>query len=227
MKKFLSLFLLLFLITAFGSARNSASAGSDIANLSDYNDGDLNGQDGWSTDWNSLLIQDSLMTDGTKAVRNQPDFEALAYKDIPADFVEAGSLTFAFRVENNSLSPYQGFLGLYNGIGEDSIALFKFANNIDAYDNELVLSVANSADVLDLGPLAQDKWHQVSLAWRASDYKIRVKLDDSAWSDWFGSQTSWGGGNAFGVRLDMPPANSYGNFYLGGLSLSAGDGTVN
>ena len=97
------------------------------------------------------------------------------------------------------------------------MALFRFANNFNNYSNTLLLSVANSTETVSIGQLAQGGWHSVSIAWRDSDFSIRIKIDNNAWSDWFSSQTTWDPTSSFGAKITLPPANQYGDFYLDNL----------
>lgn len=135
---------------------------------------------------------------------------------MPGGFFEAGVVSAEMRIDRNSFSDNQDLFGIYKGIGEEFIALFRFANNFDNRQNMLLLSVAESADTVELGQITQREWHKLSLGWRSSDFKIRVRVDNNDWSEWFDSQTSWGE-DSFGVRITMPPAQDYGDFYLANL----------
>ena len=217
MKKYLFLLLTYFIVVILG-ATNLVLAETSFGNFDIYKNGDLNGQDGWSDVWNTLTVQDEITFDGTKAIKNQK-FGGIGYKDFPRGFFEAGVVSAEIQIDNNSFSDNQDLFGIYKGIGEEFIALFRFANNFDSRQNMLLLSVAESTDIMELGQITQGEWHNISLGWRNSDYKIRIKVDDNDWSEWFDSQTSWGGGNPFGIRINLPPTGDYGDFYLSNLSL--------
>jgi hypothetical protein len=142
----------------------------------------------------------------------------LAYKELDQQFVDTGVLTFFVKVENNSYADDQPIAGIFKGVGEEFIALLRFSNNFNDSKDGLLLSRAGSTETIAVGEVAQGFWHKVSLGWRAEDYSFRVKIDYGAWSPWFQSQTTWGNEESFGVRVSLPPALEYGDFYINGLA---------
>lgn len=221
MRKILFIFSLFFFsVVLHGSA--PAFAVGRIEDLGAYERGDLNGQDGWSSSWNSLLVQDDDVLQGTKYITNQKDFLGMSYKELGEDYLENGVLSMKIKIENNFLAENLDLFGLYKGEGEDFIALLRFANEYNEYKNRLLLSRASSAEVINLGSLSQGEWHTVSLAWRKSDFMIRVKIDDQEWSEWMSSEDRWEQGKAFGVKISMPDERNYGNFYYTDIKSSIG-----
>ncbi len=195
---------------------------TDFAHFDTYKNGDLNRQDGWSDVWNSPLIQSETTFDGGKAIRNQKNFGTAVYKPLPEEFLDAGVVSAEIRIEGNALSDNHDIFGVFKGIGEEYIALFRFANNFDGYENMLLISVAGSTETKEIGNLMQNEWHKISLGWRKSDFNIRVKLDGNEWSEWFSSETSWMQREFFGVRISLPDAYHYGDFYLDNMIVSIG-----
>ena len=224
MKKYVLLFFSFLAIVAIGGAR-IVSTTNTFGNFDNDNNGDLNGQDGWSNVWNPLFVQDAVTFQGTKAIKNDAQFGAAGYKELPKEFLDAGVVSAEVRIDGNSFSDNQDLFGVYKGIGEEYIALFRFANNFDNRQNMLLLSIADSADVIELGQMTQGEWHKISLGWRKSDFKIRVKVDNNSWTEWFDSQTSWEGG-PFGIRISSPAANDYGNFYFADVNSSSAEAPV-
>jgi len=187
---------------------------TDSVNFDSYTNGNLNGQDGWSDSWNSLLVQDEMMFAGSKALRNQTSFGAIGYKKLSDEFSEKGVISVKMRIDGNDFSDNQDVFGIYKGMNEESVALFRFGNNFNNRQDMLLLSIAESADVIDVGQITQGEWHKVSIAWRNSDFKIRIKVDNDDWSEWFSSQTTWNEGESLAMKVALPEANKYGNFYL-------------
>lgn len=218
MKKHLFSFLACSVAITLG-VTNFVLADNGFGNFNRYENGNLNWQDGWSDVWNSLMVQDIMVSEGTKTLKNPENFSGTAYKNLPAGASEVGVVSAEIKIDSNSFSDNQYLLGIFKGIGEEYIALFRFANNFDNRQNMLLLSMAESADVIELGQITQGEWHTISLGWRKSDFKIRVRVDNNDWSEWFDSQTSWGEGEPFGIRIDLPQANIYGDFYLSNLNL--------
>jgi hypothetical protein len=221
MRKILfSLLLFIFVVVLRGAV--PVFAVGPVRDLGEYENGDLNGQDGWSSAWNSLLVQDDDVLQGTKYITNQKDFLGMSYKELGEDYLENGVLSMKIKIENNFLAENLDLFGLYKGEGEDFIALLRFANEYNEYKNRLLLSRASSAEVINLGSLSQGEWHTVSLAWRKSDFMIRVKIDDQEWSEWMSSEDRWEQGKAFGVKISMPDERNYGNFYYADIKSSIG-----
>lgn len=191
-------------------------------NFEAYQTGDLNGQSGWSDVWNSPLIQQEVVFEGIQAVKNQHGFATGAYKGLSDSFVTEGVTSIKIRVDNNSHSDNQDIFGLYKGIGEEYIALFKFANDFEGHSNKLLLSVAGSTETKTVGSFSQGEWHKISLAWRDSDFRIRVKVDNGEWSGWFSSQTTWNTRSDLGLKISLPDVKNYGNFYIDDLKSFVG-----
>ncbi|MBI5072009.1 hypothetical protein HZB93_03935 [Candidatus Falkowbacteria bacterium] len=159
---------------------------------------------------------------GTKAIKNQAEFGGIDYKELKKEFLENGVVSTEIQIDDNDFSDNQDLFGIYKGIGEEYVALFRFGNNFDNRSNMLLLSKANSTDVAEIGQITQGEWHKISLGWRKSDFKIRVKIDDNNWSEWFDSQTSWDN-EPFGIRISAPSANDYGDFYFADIKSTVGD----
>lgn len=179
-----------------------------------YENGNLNGQDGWSEAWNSLLVQDTVTFAGDKAIRNRAGVGAIGYKKLSHEFFEKGVFSVKIRIEENSFSDNQNLFGLYKGMNEEYVALFRFGNNFDSRQNMLLLSIAESDDVMQVEQITQGEWHKVSIAWRNSDFNIRIKVDNNDWTEWFPSQTTWNEGESLAIKVALPEAHKYGNFYL-------------
>jgi hypothetical protein len=216
MKKYLILSLSLFCIYAVTTYSLAQSIPEDavFGDFDNYEKGDLNEQGGWSDSWNAPLVQDEMVFGGAKALKNQYEFGTAGYKELPSSYLDAGVMSVKMRIDNNSFSDNQDVLGLYKGVGEEYVALVRFAHNFEDRNNMLLISVAGSSDTRELGQITQGEWHKVSLAWRSSDYSIRVKVDNNEWTEWFSSQTTWIGSRAFGEKIALPAAREYGNFYL-------------
>ncbi len=230
MKKKYYLFLIpslvIFSVIQISLAEELAEVNEPILNLSHFNDsekGELNGQNEWSDVWNSLLVQDRVVFEGDKAIKNQDDFAAASYKELDDSFIEKGVISLKIKIRNNSFSDNQDIFGLYRGIGEDYIALLRFANDFDGRENMLLISLAGSTDVQELGTLTQGEWHKISLGWRNEDFKVRIKIDDNEWTDWFESQTEWDT-EQFGVKITLPEADKYGDFYIDDIKSFIGYG---
>lgn len=187
-----------------------------------YNPGRLNGQDGWSSAWNSPTVQDAITFDGQTALQNKTDVGTASYKAFEDELFEAGVMSTKIRIDNNTFSDNQDIFGLYKGIGEEFVALFRFGNNFDNRTNTLLLSIAESADVREIGSFSQGQWHKISVGWRRSDFSLRVKIDDGTWSEWFSSQTSWGSNGPLGMKVSLPNAATYGTFYQDDIASFAG-----
>ncbi len=198
-------------ILVFGTA---VFAQINVGDFEAYENGDLNDQNGWSDSWNPPQVQDELAFDGIKAIKNQEDFETAGYKELPEGFFENGIISAKIRIDKNDFSDNQQLFGIFKGIGEEYIALFRFANKFNGYDNTILFSKAGSTDTMTLGEITQGEWHKLSLGWRRSDFKIRVKIDNEEWTPWFDSQTTWQENESFGMRVTLPPSLDYGDFYL-------------
>jgi hypothetical protein len=187
---------------------------ADPVDFDSYENGNLNGQDGWSDAWNSLVVQDVVTFAGDKAIKNQAAVGAVGYKELSDEFSEKGVVSVKVQIEGNSFSDNQNVFGLYKGMSEEHIALFRFGNNFDNRQNMLLLSIAESADVTEVGQITQGEWHKISIAWRNSDFNIRLKVDNNDWTEWFPSQTTWNDEESLSMKIALPEANKYGNFYL-------------
>lgn len=199
-----------------------ASVDTSLGNFDAYQDGDLNSQAGWSDSWNSLTVQDQVFFSGTKAIKNQTLVGGIGYKAIPVEAVSGGVISTKIKITGNSLADNQEILGLFKGESDDSVAIFRFANNFDNRHNLLLLSRAGSTDTMPVGQITQDEWHKIMIGWRQSDFKVRFKLDNQDWTDWLDSQTTWDD-SAFGVRLTLPAARDFGDWYLDDLNYFIGE----
>lgn len=221
MKKNIIVFCLPILIFSLTSSA-LAQATDNFADVDNYQQGNLNGQDGWSRGWNTLLVQGDIIFDGSSAIKNQKNVGGIGYKDLPGNLFDAGVVSMQIRIDANNFSDNQDIFGIFKGIGEESLALVRFANNFNGYSNTLLISVAGSTDTEEIGRITQGEWHRISLAWRESDFNIRVKIDDHEWSEWFSSQTSWSKGEPLGIRINLPAADDHGDFYIDGLETFVG-----
>lgn len=188
---------------------------TDIQNdIDTYATGKLNGQDGWSNGWNSPQVEENIAFEGQNALQNQSGFGTASYKALDQDFFQAGVVSIRLRIDNNSFSDNQDIFGLYKGISEEFVALFRFGNNFDNRQNMLLLSIAESAEVQEIGTITQGTWHKISLGWRNTDSNIRLKIDDTQWTPWFHSQTTWSQNGPLGIKVALPDARTYGDFYV-------------
>lgn len=221
MRFLLALFISGFLVL-YNTVIQPASA-EYFGDFEHYEVRELNGQDGWSDVWNTLLIDDAVRMNGSKSLSNQDEVMGIAYKEFPKKFVDAGVISTYIRVENNSFSDNQPIIGLFKGITEESVAIVGFSNNYNEQVNMLTLSHAGASGIIPVGQIQQGVWQKIAIGWRTSDSSLRVKLNDGEWSPWVSSETTWGGEELFGVRISLPAALQYGKFYLNSLMAFVGE----
>lgn len=218
MKKYLLLCSAFIVVTAsflaYPVLAQSVLPSADPVDFDGYENGNLNGQGGWSDAWNSLLVQDAVTFGGDKAIQNRAGVGAIGYKELSDEFSEKGVVSVKIRIDGNSFSDNQNVFGLYKGMNEEYVALFRFGNHFDGLKNMLLLSIAESADVAEVEQITQGEWHKISIAWRNGDFKIRIKVDNNDWTEWFPSQTTWNKDEPLGIRVSLPEADRYGNFYI-------------
>ena len=216
MRKIINILALLMIMCHLWSKGAEAQL-TDYFNFNNLSNGDLNNQSGWTNEWNSLIVQDSEVYAG-KAIRNHSDYAGLAYQEFPTEAKNEDEVSFVFKIDNNYYADMQEIVGIYNGIGEVNLVNIRFANNYDDYSNTLLAFTADYPQGLSLGQVTQGVWNQLTISWRQKDARLRVKYN-SFLSPWISSSSMWDSQSQLGVRVHLPGAENYGNFYFDTLHL--------
>ncbi len=203
-------------------SRSAEAQLTDYFNFNNLSNGDLNNQSGWTNEWNSLIVQDTEVYAG-KAIKNHSDYAGLTYQEFPTEAKNEGEVSFVFKIDNNYYADMQEIVGIYNGIGEVNLVNIRFVNNYDDYNNALLAFTADYPQGLLLGEVTQGSWSQLTISWRQKDARLRIKYN-SFLSPWINSSSMWDNQSQLGIRVHLPGAQNYGNFYFDTLHE---DGIVN
>lgn len=152
-------------------------------NFDGYNDGDLNGQGGWSGDV-LFDIQSTVKQAGTKAVKIVTPVDAVT-KTIQKSFTpfKDGIVAIYVRKEN-ALSTYGFSYGrIYSGANR--LCFF-------THRQEFILFYwyGGSFDTLILTP-ANATWYKIEFEFRSSDGYCRARIDGGTWTEWRQPENSY------------------------------------
>ena len=146
-------------------------------------DGDLNGQDLWSTAGGSLVVANVgnfLPYEGSKSIKAIGDgAHAVSYSRPMPDHPTLGVIYFAMRKDDIVYSDFQ--FGIYDGV--DLNVSVHFIN-----DNfELRVGENEEYRLIKAGALA-NQWYLLAFEFDIPNNKVRAKINDgiswSAWTDW-------------------------------------------
>ncbi len=143
-----------------------------------YNDGDLNGQGGW-TAASQFDIQGDDVYEGAKAVKatlaSGNNVNASKTGTETAD----GSASIYVKVSNVS---YNYLLFFLRTSTTDVYGIRFYLTNIQYKTGGSYVTFKSGA--------AADIWYNLQVEWRNSDYKARYRVDDGEWTDWFIGESS-------------------------------------
>jgi hypothetical protein len=159
-------------------------------NFNSYNDGNLNGQGGWSG-YAAYKVQGTIVKEGAKAIK----------------FVGTGGYEYITKYGTQFPA---GMIGCYIRVNNLNAS---FRVNFCEGDNQMDFIYLSSDGYLHsyrcgvLGAITIDTWHWIQWEWRTSpDKKIRARVDDGAWTDWFDPWHSWATGpNNFNLLSNAVP----------------------
>ena len=214
--------LIIITLTYLGVASLSYSKVEDVVvNFDTYESADLNGQDGWSDAWNSLIAEESITAQNGegKALKSHAHFGGIGFRTIPQEFYENGGARIKFRAHNNDFSDDQQIISLFKKNTQEFIASVRFTNGFNTLNNTLLASESSTEDPEVLGGIDQDSWHTIALEWNMSDHTVRAHVDDQPWTEWFSPQAGWSTDDDVGVMLSLPQTSGYGNLYLDDLEV--------
>ena len=146
-----------------------------------YNDGNLEGQGGWTLrDGTSgqIYIQGTTVKEGAKAADGQGTLDCNDGKT--GSQLSDGRITYYARM---GTADKQG-CGFYLREGGSTRiqVTFRAGGYIDYYDGSAWHH---------LKAWAADTWYCVEIEWRSSDKKARYRVDGGTWTDWDTTQTAW------------------------------------
>jgi hypothetical protein len=143
-------------------------------NFNSYNDGDLNGQGGWSKlqGTGTINVQGTIVKEGAKAVSTANTTNAEYIKDGASPVPDGRIVVYVYPKATNGQEFY---FYLKTTAGTNVIATY-FANNgkVKYY----------SGDWVEYGPYIANAWNCWEIEWRSSDGKARYRLNGGAWTNW-------------------------------------------
>lgn len=144
-------------------------------NFNSYNNGDLNGQGSW--DGNVAYdVQETIVKEGTKAVKFIGSGSSEYIKKYGTQLA-AGTIGCYIRTSATNAS---WRINLWEDVVQADFIYFSGGNILSYKCGTLKTSYS------------VDTWYWVEWEWRTSpDKKVRARLDDGAWTNWFDPWNSW------------------------------------
>ena len=160
-----------------------------------YNDGNLEGQGGWSLrsgNTGQTHIQGTTVKEGAKAANGQGTLDSDVIKT--GSQVSDGRITYYART--SAADKRAATLVLCEGIQTRIQVGFQPDGYYSYYDGSAFQHIV---------PYVVDKWYCIEIEWRSSDKKARYRVDGGTWTDWDTTQI------AFTNYLDSVVVTNNGN----------------
>jgi hypothetical protein len=138
-----------------------------------YDDGDLNGQGGWTAP-SGVDIQGTVVKEGAKAVKVTASIDQVSSKS--GNAVATGKVTIYCRQNNNTDVTARGGIDLKSG----STACGYIGINATVGK----FTIRHGSSDIVIGNLAVDTWHCVEVEWDCDIDQYRARVDGGSWSDW-------------------------------------------
>lgn len=172
-------------VLAFGL--NSASAGLAVVedNFNSYANGSIVGQGGWASfgSWGDrFMVQGNAVLEGTKALYCTSASDNVIVKT--GTPLPSGVQVFYLKTEDRESWGYGSKVEfrLMDGPGWPPNDLCRIEFNYDGTVNFL----AGREAEITFGTFNDNEWTRVTTEWRASDSRLRYRLNDESWTDWYG-----------------------------------------
>jgi len=153
-----------------------------------YNDGDLNGQGGWSGD-KSFDIQGTTTKEGAKAVQNADTGGSYIVVAKTGTAQSDGRISIYLR--RSSQITAHGLMTrieLFSGTTQCIVVGLGYDSGSGKY---LVGYYAGGWQWTNVSWSA-NTWHNIEIEWRSSDHQARFRVDGGPWTDWVvANNTSW------------------------------------
>jgi len=143
-------------------------------NFNSYNNGDLNGQGGWSGDTN-FQVQETTVFEG-KAIDGGNQTKVI---EKSGNSVNDGRITF--YTKNTSFN-FSAFCVLCEG---DTLK-----TGIGCRDGDIQIWGTWTVVKANI----TSAWYCIELEWRSSDHCVRARVDGGIWTDWEAVSSSWTNG---------------------------------
>jgi hypothetical protein len=166
-------------------------------NFNSYNDGDLNGQGGWSGNA-SFKIQGEVVKEGAKAVKNDTPTTGGFYISKVGTLIGDGKINIYVR-KNDVSTDIDAELALFEGTGQK--IWFDFKGPYFRY-------WSGSSYIIIKSDGQANRWYNLQVEWRSSDKKVRYSIDGVPLTSWVNPGVSW--------------ANGFDKVQLGALWISLG-----
>jgi len=158
---------------------------SDDFNL--YSDGDLNGQGGWVA--SGFTVEGTTVYEGVKAITTSGGAKYAFKVGAP---VSDGAITVYFQVASSGNKYGVDFILREEGSADNRISV---GSGFDTGFEDV--KYYNGTSWVYVGEIAFDMWQSLQIQWRSSDGKARYNLNNSGWTDWDTTVTSWATLNKF------------------------------
>ena len=152
-------------------------------NFDSYNDGDLNGQGGWSGPANYDVQGVTTYGGTTKAVHTIASGGTTVIEKSVTKVVDGSQI--AFHNPHTDFAGKGTFIQFYEGAD--------FISNVGFDAGNIYLYWDDSGRQSDkIGEYDLYTWYKVEVEWNATANQVRARIDDGTWSDWKSSDAFGG-----------------------------------